>query len=113
MKYIIEIEVSIDSRRPYSDKIAKALEDIQEQFFSCLIPLGFEGRSRGVNLYHPDEECEMRGIDFAARTFRVGIVADELRQVPFLIQLVQALCGLFDQPDGFSVSSRLFSFRQS
>lgn len=109
--YILEMSIDIDSHRPYGPKVENALKKMGEQIIDCLLPLGFENRIRGISLYHPDEECEVRGIDFAAWSLQPCVVAAEFRQVPFLVQAVQAIAGLFDNPEGFSVSCRLLSLK--
>lgn len=104
--FLLEMSITIDPHRPEGKTADKICNDIAQKMVDVLLPLGFECR-RNTYWYHPDEECEMRGIDFQALDIQVGIVAGEFRQLPPLAQIVQALASLYDEPGGVSCSSRI------
>lgn len=104
--FLLEMSIIIDPHRPEGKTTDKICNDIAQRIVDVLLPLGFECR-RNTHWYHPDEESEMRGIDFQALDVQAGLVVDEFRQLPPLVQIVQALSSLYDEPGGISCSSRI------
>lgn len=96
--FLLEISIIIDPHRTEGKITDSICNDIAQIIIDVLLPLGFECK-RNTHWYHPDEECEMRGIYFQALGIQAGIVVDEFRQLPPLVQIAQALSSLYDKPD--------------
>ncbi|MCG0325446.1 hypothetical protein L4X33_15255 [Phocaeicola vulgatus] len=104
--FLLEISIIIDPHRTEGKITDSICNDIAQKIIDVLLPLGFECK-RNTHWYHPDEECEMRGIYFQALGIQAGIVVDEFRQLPPLVQITQALSSLYDKPGDLSCSSRI------
>lgn len=104
--FLLEMSITIDPHCTEGKNADNICNEYAQKIVDVLLPLGFECK-RNTHWYHPDEECEMRGIYFQALDVQAGIVTDEFRKLPSLAQLVQALASLYDDPAGVSCSSRI------
>ena len=104
--FLLEMSITVDPHCAAGKNADNICNEIAQKIVDVLLPLGFECR-RNTRWYHPDEESEMRGIDFQALDVQAGLVVDEFRQLPPLVQIVQALSSLYDEPGGTSCSSRI------
>ena len=112
MGYILDLEIVIDPHCQENQKILQGLKNCEAHLMQTFDTLPFYKKESGPDYYHPDEYSEMGDIDNVRWRLRLHGCCGNLREVPFLLQLVQALTGLYDDPSGLACYHRLLEIRE-
>jgi|GEM_PF-3595550 hypothetical protein len=106
-KYLFKATVTVRQQRVASQKSEQALQEFAEQnFLSVLNPLLISSK-QSFSYYHPDEEAEMKAIDYVELHISLQRPCKRFRSVVALSQLVLALSNLFDGTAGTEVQCSL------
>lgn len=110
-KYLFKATVTVRQQRVTSQKSEQALQEFAEQnFLSVLNPLlisSLISSKQSFSYYHPDEEAEMKAIDYVELHISLQRPCKRFRSVVALSQLVLALSNLFDGTAGTEVQCSL------
>lgn len=106
-KYLFKATVTVRQQRVASQKSEQALQEFAEQnFLSVLNPLLISSK-QSFSYYHPDEEAEMKAIDYVELHISLQRPCKRFRSVVALSQLVLDLSNLFDGTAGTEVQCSL------
>ena len=106
-KYLFKATVTVRQQRVASQKSEQALQEFAEQnFLSVLNPLLISSK-QSFSYYHPDEEAEIKAIDYVELHISLQRPCKRFRSVVALSQLVLALSNLFDGTAGTEVQCSL------
>ncbi|MBR4276548.1 MAG: hypothetical protein IKQ32_06240 [Prevotella sp.] len=94
--YRFKAIITVRQGRIASEKSEEALRSYAEHLLlSVLNPLRISCK-QSFAYYHPDEEAEMRGIDYVELNLHIWRDCKRFRSVVSLSQLVRALSDIFD-----------------
>ena len=106
-KYLFKATVTVRQERVASEKSEQALRNFAEQnFLQVLNPLLISSK-QSFSYYHPDEEAEMKAIDYVELHISLQRPCKRFRSVVALSQLVLALSNLLDGTAGTEVQCSL------
>ena len=101
--YRFKATITIRQGRAASKKSEESLRCYADvQLLSVLNPLRISCK-QSFSYYHPDEEAEVRGIDYVELILHLQRDCKRFRSVVSLSQLVRALSDLFDGTAGTQV----------
>lgn len=106
-KYLFKATITVRQQRVASEKSEQALQEFAEQdFLPVLNPLLISSK-QSFSYYHPDEEAEMKAIDYVELHISLQRPCKRFRSVVALSQLVLALSNLLDGTAGTEVQCSL------
>lgn len=106
-KYLFKATITVRQQRVASEKSEQALQEFSEQdFLPVLNPLLISSK-QSFSYYHPDEEAEMKAIDYVELHISLQRPCKRFRSVVALSQLVLALSNLLDGTAGTEVQCSL------
>lgn len=101
--YFLSMNISI---RPLLDNCTSSSLDLRKnEVVSILRAIGFEPKC-SLFYFHPDEESEMRGIEFEGTQIHIEKACKKPQSVVHLSQIIFSLCALFSSC-GFSYSAEV------
>lgn len=107
MPYSLEFVFNINPHSIVTETLLQKLKAHETQLLQCLTPVGMYRLNSGAAYFHPDDESELRGVEFVCWEIHIRANCRTIREVPFVIQIAQGIAGLFDDPDGTGCSCRL------
>lgn len=101
MNYPLKAEIVLDTQKRESDAHRKDACCILEHIREVISPwTGHIEFPIQQSFYHPNEECEVRGIEFVRYSLRIDMLCANYMQAVHIAQILSGFCGLLREVDG-------------